>query len=102
MSGAVRVTVPTGWTPPSTTSTAAGYSTATIGTLSVSAQRITVSGVTLAGGQTLTIVYGETSSGGPGATASAATGPQTWQTLEKSSSAGTLTLLASQPVITVT
>ena len=102
VSGAVRVTVPTGWTPPSTTSTAAGYSTATTGTLSVSAQRITVSGVTLAGGQTLTIVYGETSSGGPGATASAATGPQTWQTLEKSSSAGTMTLLASQPVITVT
>ena len=102
VSGVVRVTVPTGWTPPSTTSTSAGYSTATTGTLSVSAQRITVSGVTLAGGQTLTIVYGETSSGGPGATASAATGPQTWQTFEKSSSAGTLTLLASQPVITVT
>ena len=48
--GAVRLTVPTGWSAPSTTGTAAGYTTASTGTVGVAGQVITVTGVTLAGG----------------------------------------------------
>src|SRR5439155_8768233 len=47
------------------------------------------------------ITYGATSSGGPGATATSSTGAQTWQVQEKSTSAGSLTNIASSPSITV-
>jgi hypothetical protein len=100
-SGAVTVVVPSGWTAPSTTSNNAGYTTASTGTVTVSSQTITVSNVTLAGGSTLTITYGSTAGGGPGATATSSTGAQTWQAQEKSTSAGSLTNLASSPSITV-
>ena len=58
--GAVQIDVPAGWSAPSTTGTAAGYSTASSGTLGVSGQTITVTGLTLAGGATVTVVYGDT------------------------------------------
>ena len=77
--GSVTVAVPNGWNAPSTNTTDAGYTTATTGTVGVAGQTITVSGVTLAGGGTFTIVYGNKTSGGPGATAPSATGAQTWQ-----------------------
>src|SRR5207237_645831 len=67
--GAVTLTVPSGWSAPSTTDSAAGYSTASAGTLSISSSTITVSSLTLAAGNTLTITYGSTASGGPGAAA---------------------------------
>jgi len=102
--GAVTVAVPAGWSAPSTTGSAAGFTTASLGggTVSVSGQTITVSGVTMVGGGTGTIVYGSTTSGGPGATATSTTGAQAWQAQEKSTSGGTLTNLASSPSITVT
>ena len=99
--GAVTVTAPAGWSAPSTTATDAGYSTASTGTVSVAGQTITVSGVTLAGAATMTIVYGDTGGGGSGATATAATGAQTWQAQERSTLAGVLTNLAASPSITV-
>src|SRR5205823_11635620 len=99
--GAVTLVVPSGWSAPSTTGSAAGYSTASAGTLSISSSTITVSSLTLAAGNTLTITYGSTASGGPGATATSSTGSQTWTTQEKSTSAGSLTDIASQPSITV-
>ncbi len=99
--GAVTLAVPTGWSAPSTTGSANGYTTASTGTVGVSGQTITVSGVTLSGGSSLTIVYGSKASGGSGATATATTGSQTWQGQEKSTSGGTLTNLASSPSITV-
>ncbi len=99
--GAVRVTVPTGWSAPSLTATAAGYTTASTGTVGVAAQVITVTGVTLDGGQTMTITYGNTGSGGPGATATATTGAATWQAAERSLVASTITNLASSPSVTV-
>jgi hypothetical protein len=71
------------------------------GTLTVSGQTITVSSLTLGGGSTFTIVYGNTGSGGPGATATSSTGAQTWQAQEKSTSAGSLTNLGSSPSVTV-
>jgi large repetitive protein len=101
-SGGVHVTVPTGWSAPSTTGTAAGYSTASAGTLTVDGQTIVVLGVTLAAGATLTINYGARGSKGPGAVATTSVGAQTWGATEKSTSSGTETNLAKSPVITVT
>src|SRR6266508_2750826 len=75
--GAVTIAVPGGaspWSAPSTTATAPGYTTASTGTVSVASQTITVSGVTLAGGATMTITYGSTAGGGAGATATLTTG----------------------------
>src|SRR5439155_1639435 len=63
---------------------------------------VTVSGVTLAAGATLTITYGSKASAGPGATATSTLGAQAWQAQERSTSGGTLTNLASSPSITVT
>ena len=49
----------------------------------------------------MTIAYGDTGGGGPGATASSTTGAQTWQGQEKSTLAGVLANLAASPSITV-
>ena len=95
--GAVTLVVPSGWSAPSTTGSAAGFTTASTGTVAVSSQTITVSGVTVSAGNTFTIVYGSTASSGPGATATSTLGAQTWQAQEKSTSGGTLTNLASSP-----
>src|SRR6266545_2605786 len=78
LNGSVTLAVPSGWSAPSTTGSAAGYSTASTGTLSVAGSTITVSSLTLAGGATMTITYGSTAGGGPGATATSSTGAQTW------------------------
>ena len=101
INGTVTLVVPSGWSAPSTTGSAAGFTTASTGTLTVSGQTITVSGVTLSAGNTFTIVYGSTAGAGPGATAASTLGAQTWQAQEKSTSGGTLTNLASSPSITV-
>ena len=99
--GSVTTVVPAGWSAPSTTGSNAGYTTSSSGTVSVAGQTITVSSVTLSGGSTFTITYGDTGSGGPGATAPVSAGAQTWQAQGKSSSSGTLTNLAASPSITV-
>jgi subtilase family serine protease len=103
--GAVTLAVPTGWSAPSTTGSAAGYTTVTTkaGTLSVSGQTITVSGLTRGSTQPFTITYGSRAAGGPGATAPpTAVGSQTWLAKEKSTSGGTLTnLAAGSPAIKV-
>ena len=101
VNGAVTVTAPAGWSAPSTTPAAAGYATASTGAVSAAGQTITVSGVTLTGGSTMTIVYGATGGGGPGATAGSTTGAQTWQGQEQSTLAGVLANLAASPSITV-
>jgi hypothetical protein len=98
----VHVTVPAGWSPPSTTGTAAGYTTSSAGTVTVDGQTIIVLGETLAAGATLTINYGARGAKGPGATATSSVGPQAWTAYEKSTSGGTETLLAKSPSITVT
>jgi hypothetical protein len=99
--GAVTVTAPAGWSAPSTTSSAAGYTTASTGTVSAAGQTITVSGVTLTGAATMTIVYGDTVGGGPGATAGSTTGANAFQAQQKSTLAGVLANLAASPSITV-
>jgi hypothetical protein len=100
--GGVHLTVPSGWSAPSTTGTSAGYTTASTGTVSVDGQTVVVLGVTLAAGATLTVNYGSKAAKGPGATASTSVGAATWITTEKSTSGGTETTLAKSPVITVT
>ena len=97
VNGAVRLTVPTGWSAPSTTGTAAGYTTASTGTVGVAGQVVTVTGVSLAGGATMTITYGSTAGGGPGATATATTGAQTWQGAQRSLAGSTITNLGASP-----
>ncbi len=100
--GGVHLTVPAGWSAPSTTGTSAGYTTASTGTVSVDGQTIVVLGVTLAAGATLSINYGARSAKGPGATATTSVGAVTWTTTEKSTSGGAETTIAKSPVITVT
>ncbi len=99
--GKVAVTVPAGWTAPSTTSGTAGYTTASTGTATVSGETVTVSGVTLAAGQTLTLTYG--AGGGSDAAMSSATiGNATFTVNEQSTSTGTMTALAASPSLNVT
>jgi hypothetical protein len=99
--GGVHLTVPNGWSAPSTTGTSAGYTTASTGAVSLDGQTIVVLGVSLAAGAKLTITYGSRASGGPGATATTSIGAATWTATEKSTSSGTETTLAKSPVITV-
>ena len=100
--GSVTLVVPAGWSAPSTTGAAAGYTTASTGTVGVAGQTITVSGVTLTATSTLTVTYGSTALGGPGATATATTGAQTWQAQQRSSSvSGSLVNLGASPSVTV-
>jgi mucin-6/19 len=100
-SGTVTLTVPAGWSPPSTTGTDPGFTKPSAGTVSVVGQTITVSGLTKSAGQTFTIVYGSKSLHGPGATAPSSPGPQTWTAQERSTPSGTLTNLALSPSIMI-
>ena len=100
-SGEVNVTVPSGWSAPSTTIKSAGYTTASTGSVVTTGQTIKVTAVTLTSGSTLTVTYGATKSNSPGATATSTLGAATWVTLEKSTATGTLTGIATSPSITV-
>ena len=100
--GAIAVTVPSGWSGPSTSTSAAGYATASAGTVSIQSRTIVVSGLTLAANATVTITYGSKAHGGPGATATSSTGKQTWPASEHSLAGSALVALASSPAITVT
>ncbi len=99
--GGVKVTIPAGWTAPSTNPANAGYTTSSAGTPTVSARVVTVPNVSLAEGQSLTITYGDTGGGGPGATATATTGAQIWQFQDKATSGGVYTNSSSSPSITI-
>jgi hypothetical protein len=89
--GAVTLTVPAGWSSPSTAGRAHGSVTASSsGSVSVSGGTITVSHLTLASGQSLTLVYGCRAAGGPGATAPGKLGPALWPSAARSSSHGAL------------
>jgi hypothetical protein len=92
----LTLTVPAGWSPPSSSPTAPGYVTCSEGRVSVSDRTITVSIPILASKHSLTITYGSTAKGGPGASAPH-TGTQTWRAQEKSLPSGTLKNLAHPP-----
>lgn len=102
--GQVNVDIPAGWSTPSTTGSSPGFTTTTCpgGSVAIAGSTIQVSGINLAAAAMCTIVYGATSSGGPGATAPAATGLNTFTTQEKSTVGGTLTNLSTgSPTATV-
>src|SRR5207302_5859226 len=101
--GEVDVSVPGGWSTPSTSPTAAGYTTATRSfPVAVSGSTIQVTGVTLTGGQSFTLTYGDRGSGGPGATAPGSSGASAFTTSERGTPKGTLTALSSaSPGVTV-
>jgi hypothetical protein len=94
--GAVSLTVPPGWTPPSATPGAAGYVTTSAGSPApaVSGSAITVTGITLAAGQAFTITYSNATAPGSATTS-------TFATSEQTASIGALTPLLSPPRVTV-
>jgi hypothetical protein len=93
-SGQLAMTVPSGWSPP-TTGTGAGATTSTCGTVGVSTSTIQVTGVTLSSGQQCTITYTGTAPT-PGGTTS------TFTTQQESTSDNDLLDLTESPVVTVT
>ena len=99
--GEVDVTVPSGWSAPSTTTKSAGYTVASTGTVTVSGSIIQVTGLTLSSGKYVTLTYGSTKNHSPGATATSTIGTSSWATLEKSTVSGTLKNLAASPSISV-
>ena len=96
--GTITVTVPTGWTPPSTTPSAPGYTKTTNGTVSVTGQTITITGVTLPSTGTFTIVYGAT---GHPAVVTSTPGTGTFTTKEASLTTGTPAPIGTSPVVKV-
>jgi hypothetical protein len=89
--GTIVLETPDGWSAPSKDAHAAGYVTSTGGSVSVAGRLITVSGLTLPGGGSVTILYGSRAGGGPGAVAPAVVGPKVWLAKQRSSENGTLT-----------
>jgi hypothetical protein len=103
-SGELTLAVPSGWSTPSTTASAAGATTSTCGTVGVFGSTIQVTGVTLAANATCTVTYGNKASG-PGATADPNGGPagDTFTTQqEAATSDNNLVALASSPNVSVT
>jgi len=95
--GALTLVVPSGWSAPQrTTSTGAGYVTASGGSISISGRRVTVSGLTRTVGQKIRISVLHASA------PTTALGNQTWAMRERSTLTGRLTAIASSPVIKVT
>ena len=94
--GTVSLTVPPGWTRPSATPGTAGYVASGPGaqSVSVSGTAITVTGVTLAAGQALTISYHKAKAPGSATIA-------TFAASEQSAPAGTPAALLSSPRVRV-
>ena len=99
--GSVQIVVPSGWSPPSMLATDPGAVTASKGTLSVLGMTITVSGVNLAPGGALKLVYGSSGGDGPGATAPSSAGTKHFLGFEQSTASGAMTALAKSPSVKV-
>jgi hypothetical protein len=93
-SGEVTVEIPAGWTVPSSLPGQAGYVSASRGLLSVSARRITLTGVTIATGQQVSITYAA-------ATAPGTAGLATFVTTQQPDGTATLAALSVSPQVTV-
>jgi hypothetical protein len=99
--GKLKITVPSGWTAPSKTTTSPGLVTTSMGSTSISGQTITVTGLRLAPGATFTVTYGSTAGGKKGVTVPSSTGAYTFTTKQGSASGATPVPLASSPTVTV-
>jgi hypothetical protein len=93
-SGEITVEIPAGWTVPSSLPGQAGYVSASRGLLSVSGRRITLTGVTLATGQQVSITYAA-------ATAPGTAGLATFVTTQQPDGTATLAALSVSPEVTV-
>jgi len=98
--GVLQITVPAGWTAPSTVATSAGRVTASQGTVSVAGQVITISGLKQLPGAVVTVTYGSLANGNTGVTVGAA-GTYAFATSEASLAAHALVALGTSPVVTV-
>jgi hypothetical protein len=101
-SGRLLVSVPSGWSAPSTTQSFPGYTTSSCGSVAISGSTIQVGGVTLAASATCTITYGNTSAGGTGASAPSSAGVSDFSTQEQSTGVGNVTAIAVSPQVDVT
>jgi hypothetical protein len=99
--GKLKITVPSGWTAPSKTTTSPGLVTTSMGSLSISGQTITISGLRLAPGAAFTVTYGSTAGGKKGVTVPSSTGAYTFTTKQGSASGANPVPLASSPSVTV-
>jgi hypothetical protein len=99
--GQIDIAVPPEWPAPSTTASDGGYATSTCGTLGAADQTIEVSGVTMSAGSTCTIIYGDQSGGGPGATAPTPPGRYAFTAEDATSPQGAATALASSPAVDI-
>lgn len=103
--GAIRLTIPSGWSPPQATSGVAGYttvsSTGVIGAPVFAGMTVTVPIVSLTAGQTITITYGA-GSGSSGAVAQSSAGNATFLTQSRGSASGSLVeIISGSPVVQV-
>ena len=104
--GTLKITIPAGWSAPSLVTTDPGYLTVsvnlgTVYNISVSGMDIIIQVSGLIGSNGLvTVTYGDTGSGGPGASAQASAGTAIFQTASTASGDITGGILA-QPSITV-
>jgi hypothetical protein len=100
--GALTITVPTGWTAPSTSASAAGLVRTSLGKVTVSGRTIEISGLDLQTAGSVTITYGLSSKGGvSGVTAPTRPGYYTFAAEERSVSASTLAGLSNPPAVDV-
>ncbi len=102
--GTLEIAMPTaaGWSAPSLTATAAGYTTSTCGTVTLlSASVVEVTGVTLGSGGSCAIAYGSTASGGPGSVAPLSAQVDTFSAFEASSPNTAVAALSSSPQVSV-
>jgi hypothetical protein len=99
--GAVTLTIPTGWSPPSTSPSAAGYTTASAGTVSVSGSTVTVTALNLDPGATVAIHYGDSSGGGGGALAPSTAQVSSFVAHWRQGPTGAFNAVANSPAVSV-
>ncbi|MGN6721332.1 MAG: IPT/TIG domain-containing protein [Marmoricola sp.] len=94
-SGGLSLVIPSTWTAPSITKTAAGYVTSTCGTVSITSRTVNVKNVTTS--NPCAIVYGSRAGNGPGLRMPATKGTVTFPMSERTTASGTLKPLAAAP-----
>lgn len=103
--GAIAVTVPTDWSSPSSNPMTAGYTTFSGGggsaSISFGGQSIAVRGVKLSEGQTVTVLYGDRSRGGPGASSPFRTEISTFSAEQAPTATSAFTALSTSPAVSV-
>ncbi len=99
--GEIDLTVPGTWSPPSISPLVPGYVTTSAGTLSVDGSTIQVRGITEIANQPVTIVYGDTREGGPGAVAPLTAQASTFSTSDRTTATGTMQPIPLNPAVRV-